>query len=123
MGLIESVSMVELLKAVPDKYGTILIDPPWRFNNRTGKVGPEHKRLHRYQTLSFEEIAALPVGNLALPKCHLYLWCPNALLIRSTQRHEGLGIHLQDQHRVVQGSQGRGGRTVEVFGCTLGAGI
>ncbi len=33
-------------------YRTILIDPPWRFKNRTGKIAPEHKRLHRYRTLS-----------------------------------------------------------------------
>lgn len=72
-----------LLKALPTQFGTILIDPPWRFANRTGKVGPEHKRLHRYSTMSFEEIAALPVGQLALPKSHLYLWCPNALLLEA----------------------------------------
>ena len=23
------------------QFGAILIDPPWRFANRTGKVGPE----------------------------------------------------------------------------------
>jgi N6-adenosine-specific RNA methylase IME4 len=68
------------------KFGTILIDPPWRFMNRTGKVGPEHKRLHRYKTMTFKEIAALPIGELSLPKSHLYLWCPNALLL------EGLKI-------------------------------
>jgi N6-adenosine-specific RNA methylase IME4 len=62
------------------KYGTILIDPPWRFKNRTGKIAPEHKRLSRYETLSMEQIAALPVGELAEEKSHLYLWCPNALL-------------------------------------------
>ena len=72
--------MGALLKPVRGKYGAILIDPPWRFSNRTGKVGPEHKRLHRYRTLSFEEIAALPVGELAESQSHLYLWCPNALL-------------------------------------------
>ena len=75
--------MESLLSAVPGQYGAILIDPPWRFNNRTGKVGPEHKRLHRYETLSFEEIAALPVGKLGLPRSHLYLWCPNALLLEA----------------------------------------
>jgi N6-adenosine-specific RNA methylase IME4 len=75
-----------LLEAVQGKYGTILIDPPWRFANRTGKMAPEHKRLHRYETLSFEEIAALPVGKIAAEKSHLYLWCPNALLA------EALGI-------------------------------
>jgi hypothetical protein len=30
-----------------EKYSTVLIDPPWRFTNRTGKVAPEHRRLHR----------------------------------------------------------------------------
>jgi N6-adenosine-specific RNA methylase IME4 len=70
----------KLLGAVHGEYGAILIDPPWRFANRTGKVAPEHKRLSRYATMSFEEIAALPVGEIAAPKSHLYLWSPNALL-------------------------------------------
>jgi N6-adenosine-specific RNA methylase IME4 len=65
------------------RFGAILMDPPWRFANRTGKMAPEHRRLHRYRTMSFEEIAALPVGSLALPKSHLYLWCPNALLLEA----------------------------------------
>jgi N6-adenosine-specific RNA methylase IME4 len=66
-----------------ESFGTILIYPPWRFQNRTGKVAPEHKRLLRYPTMSFPEIAALPVGDLAMPKSHLYLWCPNALLLEA----------------------------------------
>ena len=33
------------------KYATIYADPPWRFQNRTGKVAPEHKRLNRYETM------------------------------------------------------------------------
>jgi N6-adenosine-specific RNA methylase IME4 len=70
----------ELLEAVHGEYGAILIDPPWRFANRTGKVAPEHKRLNRYATMSFEEIAALPVCGIAAAKSHLYLWSPNALL-------------------------------------------
>jgi len=55
-------------------FGTILIDPPWRFTNRTGKVAPEHKRLRRYNTMTFDEIAALPVRMFAKAKSHLYLW-------------------------------------------------
>ena len=34
------------------KFATILADPPWRFQNSTGKIAPEHKRLSRYGTLS-----------------------------------------------------------------------
>lgn len=78
--------MPSLLEAVQGKHGAILIDPPWRFANRTGKMAPEHKRLHRYPTMTFEEIGALPVGDIAAEKSHLYLWCPNALLA------EALGI-------------------------------
>src|SRR6476660_8143873 len=62
------------------QFGTVLVDPPWRFANRTGKMAPEHKRLSRYVTLSMEEIAALPVGSIVAPTAHLYLWVPNALL-------------------------------------------
>jgi N6-adenosine-specific RNA methylase IME4 len=59
-------------------FGAILADPPWQFTNKTGKVAPEHRRLRRYATMTLDEIAALPVAQLAAT--HLYLWCPNALL-------------------------------------------
>jgi len=62
------------------KFGTILADPPWQFQNRTGKVAPEHKRLNRYSTMKLEEIKILPVQKVAADICHLYLWVPNALL-------------------------------------------
>lgn len=61
-------------------FATILADPPWRFANRTGKVAPEHRRLGRYATMSLEDIAALPVNQVAARRAHLYLWVPNALL-------------------------------------------
>ena len=62
------------------KYATIYADPPWRFQNRTGKVAPEHKRLNRYETMELKDIEALPVAEIAAEKSHLYLWVPNALL-------------------------------------------
>lgn len=40
-------------------FGCVMADPPWRFQNRTGKVAPEHKRLARYPTLDLSEICAL----------------------------------------------------------------
>jgi|HubBroStandDraft_6_1064221.scaffolds.fasta_scaffold1606847_1 hypothetical protein len=47
------------------RFGTILVDPPWQFQNRTGKIAPEHKRLSRYGTLGLEEIKMLPVAKAA----------------------------------------------------------
>jgi N6-adenosine-specific RNA methylase IME4 len=80
------------LDGLAGRYGTILIDPPWRFANRTGKMAPEHRRLRRYPTMSLEQIAALPVGRLALPQSHLYLWCPNALLREGLEVMRGWGF-------------------------------
>ncbi|HEY4109599.1 MT-A70 family methyltransferase, partial [Puia sp.] len=62
------------------KFATIVADPPWQFQNKTGKVAPEHKRLARYSTLTLEEIKGIPVGKAAEATAHLYLWVPNALL-------------------------------------------
>ena len=62
------------------RFGTIYADPPWRFQNRTGKMAPEHKRLSRYATMTLEEIYELPVATIAAEQSHLYLWVPNALL-------------------------------------------
>lgn len=81
-----------VFKSIEGDYGAILIDPPWRFANRTGKVAPEHKRLRRYETMSSEEIAALPVGSLAAEQSHLYMWCPNALLLEGLQIMQAWGF-------------------------------
>ncbi len=69
---------IDLLGGIP--FGTVLADPPWRFQNRTGKVAPEHRRLSRYDTMHTAEIAALPVADLVADKAHCYLWVPNALI-------------------------------------------
>jgi N6-adenosine-specific RNA methylase IME4 len=61
-------------------FRTILADPPWQFQNRTGKMAPEHRRLNRYGTMTLREITELPVAQLAHEPAHLYLWVPNALL-------------------------------------------
>ena len=70
-----------LLAAARDtKFSTILADPPWQFQNSTGKVAPEHRRLSRYGTMSLQDIKNLPVSEVVAPTAHLYLWIPNALL-------------------------------------------
>ena len=66
-------------------FTTILADPPWRFDNRTGKMAPEHQRLLRYQTMTMEEILELPVNRVAAARAHLYLWIPNALVFEGLE--------------------------------------
>jgi len=95
------------------KFGTVLADPPWRFANRTGKMAPEHKRLSRYETMSIEEICALPVANVVGDRAHLYLWVPNALLPWGLMALEAWGFTYKSNiiwHKVRKdgGSDGRG---------------
>lgn len=73
------------------RFHTILADPPWQFQNRTGKMAPEHKRLSRYPTMTLHDICDLPVEAVVADTAHLYLWVPNALLPEGLEvmRHWG----------------------------------
>jgi N6-adenosine-specific RNA methylase IME4 len=62
------------------RYATVLADPPWQFQNRTGKIAPEHRRLARYGTLTVDAIKALPLDAITTSTSHIYLWVPNAML-------------------------------------------
>lgn len=83
------------LPGLTGTFSTILIDPPWRFQNRTGKMAPEHRRLHRYRTMTVEEIKAMPVGLHARKPSHLYLWVPNALLAWGLEVMEAWGFEYK----------------------------
>ena len=80
------------LEGLRGSYSTILADPPWRFQNRTGKMAPEHQRLRRYRTMSLDEIVSMPVAAHARSPSHLYLWVPNALLQEGLQVMEAWGF-------------------------------
>lgn len=82
----------DLVEKAQGHYATILADPPWQFQNRTGKMAPEHRRLLRYPTMELQEIMDLPVSKLAAAKSHCYLWVPNALLQEGLQVMKAWGF-------------------------------
>jgi len=82
----------DLLEKTKRRYTTILADPPWQFQNRTGKMAPEHRRLLRYPTMDLQEIMDLPISRLAAAKSHCYLWVPNALLQEGLQVMKSWGF-------------------------------
>jgi N6-adenosine-specific RNA methylase IME4 len=81
------------------RYRTIVADPPWpirysgggyyRLNGRglTSERLTPHRSLP-YPTLAVDDIARLPVGELAEGDAHLYLWIPDEVLI------EGVGATI-----------------------------
>ena len=104
----------DLLEQLGDRrFRTILADPPWQFQNRTGKMAPEHRRLSRYSTLELDEILSLPVRSLAHETSHLYLWVPNALLLEGLKVMEAWGFKYKTNvvwHKIRKdgGPDGRG---------------
>lgn len=77
------------------KFTTVLADPPWQFQNRTGKMAPEHKRLMRYPTLPLNEICDMKIGEVCTENAHLYLWVPNALLIEGLEVMNAWGFRYK----------------------------
>ncbi len=107
----EHIGLVDALEG--RKFRTILADPPWQFQNRTGKVAPEHKRLNRYSTMDLQGICDLPVADVAEDTAHLYMWVPNALLPEGLEVMKAWGFNYKSNliwHKIRKdgGSDGRG---------------
>lgn len=104
----------DFLKACSGRsFATILADPPWQFQNRTGKVAPEHHRLSRYPTMTLEGIKSIPVAEAAASSAHLYMWVPNALLPEGLEVMKAWGFNYKSNliwHKIRKdgGSDGRG---------------
>jgi len=95
------------------RFSTVMADPPWRFQNRTGKIAPEHKRLARYPTMELQEICDLPVAQHVEHRAHCYLWVPNALLPEGLQVLKSWGFEYKshivwEKVRKDGGPDGRG---------------
>lgn len=52
-------------------YATIVADPPWSYRQSSGVQGAVDDE---FSTLTDDDVAALPVVDLATPDAHLYLW-------------------------------------------------
>ena len=61
------------------RYGLIMADPPWTFENRSEK-GEAKNAKAQYACMETAEIAAMPLGHLAGRDCLLWLWATNPML-------------------------------------------
>ena len=56
-------------------FACILADPPWAFRTFSGENMTPHRCAEdHYSTMSFDELAALPVGDVAAKDCALFMW-------------------------------------------------
>lgn len=61
------------------KYGAILMDPPWPFDTYSRKGVVPARGDQPYQTMALNEIAGLPVPQVAEKSCALFLWQSDSL--------------------------------------------
>ncbi len=81
------VSDLKTLVARGCKFCTILADPPWKFDR-----SPRGAAAHHYPTMTVDEIAALPVAELAAEVCHLHLWTTHSFLFEAQRVMDAWGF-------------------------------
>jgi N6-adenosine-specific RNA methylase IME4 len=75
-------------------FGCIYADPPWRYGNQATRASTDN----HYPTMTVDEIAALPVGKLAAPKSHLWLWTTNGFLFECPRLFEAWGFEFKSSY-------------------------
>lgn len=61
------------------RYGLIMTDPPWQFENWSAK-GEYKNASEKYGCMDIDDIKSMNVGHLAGKDCVLWLWATNPLL-------------------------------------------
>ncbi|KXT68817.1 Adenine-specific DNA methyltransferase [Streptococcus gordonii] len=72
----------------PKRFATILVDAPWE--------GHFKKDTH-YPTMTMEQIAKLPIADLAEENAHLWWWCTASTLEKSFKLIRGFGFTPRSQ--------------------------
>jgi N6-adenosine-specific RNA methylase IME4 len=70
------------------RFGTIYADPPWRYDNQSTRAATNN----HYQTMTVDQIATLPIDQLAADDSHLHLWVPNSFLFEAKDVMEAWGF-------------------------------
>jgi N6-adenosine-specific RNA methylase IME4 len=78
------------------RYRCIVIDPPWPMDKISRNTRPKQGETLDYATMTIEEIATLPIGDLAeLGGCHIYLWTTHRFLPDAFRLFDAWGARYQ----------------------------
>lgn len=79
------------------KYKIIYADPPWQYKSRMalGKGASKSSAEDYYSVLSVEDIASLPINELADRDCILFLWVTMPKLFEAQKVIEGWGFEYK----------------------------
>lgn len=88
------------------QYATILGDPPWKYRDKL--AGVEMSGGLPYESMSTEEIAELPLDQLALDDCELWLWTTNAHIHEALHLIEAWGFTYRSKRTWAKSRAGTG---------------
>lgn len=86
-------------------FTRILADPNWLYNVRS-KKGEKKSPQRHYECMPIEQIAALPVKDIAAENCVLFLWVTWPMLLKTEMlshesRTPGVGLAYQSEQNVI----------------------
>lgn len=73
-----------------NKFSCVYADPPWMFKDSGTRMAPAYEGEQReeavYKQMSNDDIIVLgsSIQSISENDCHLWLWCPNALVLDGT---------------------------------------
>jgi N6-adenosine-specific RNA methylase IME4/ParB-like chromosome segregation protein Spo0J len=77
------------------QYAVIELDPPWSYEEQNLGAPGNRNAEDKYATMTLQEIADLPIADLAAENCHLYLWTTANHLRHSWELLEGWGFQYR----------------------------
>ena len=84
-----------------NKYKVIYADPAWKFGNRNTGGGMTRSAEAHYTVTSLEDMAALPVANLADDHCLLVMWWVGAMPQEAIDLCKAWGFRLVNMNGFV----------------------
>lgn len=81
------------LPSIDGGFGCILADPPWKFAAYSGDGGTPHRTAEdHYPTMTLEDMAAIPVADVAAKDCALFMWVVGSHLTDAIALAEAWGF-------------------------------
>jgi N6-adenosine-specific RNA methylase IME4 len=95
--------------ALPDeKFGVIVADPEWRFEQWSKQTGMDRAADNHYPTSSIDVIMSRPIDRIAAPDCVLFLWATVPMLRQALATMDAWGFDYKSHFVWVKDKIGTG---------------
>lgn len=76
--------MSTFLPRVEGGYRTLVVDPPWKYNDKLSQKDIRGAANH-YDLMTMDDVEALEIGEVSAINSHLYMWTTNAFMLEAHQ--------------------------------------